>query len=481
MHGSSAHAGGWSALAVLLLGAFLPILDFNVVNLAIPAIRADLHATPAELQLVMNGYMSTYAVLLITGGRLGDRYGRRRMFMLGLAGFTTASALCGTAQTPAWLIAGRLLQAATATMMAPQVIASIRDIFPDHRLRVALALYGATFGLSFVAGQVVGGLIVEARPFGLPWQPVFLVNVPLGLAALAGARFVLRDSRSPNPQRMDVGGVAISSLALISLVLPLTEGRELGWPWWCFAMLAATPTLVAPFIRWESIVARRGGDPLVRIDLFRRPALALGAPIAMSFYTTSAMFLAFAVLLQEGEGLAPARSGLAIMPLSLSYLVLSLISPALVARFRICVTAIGMSTQCAGLLVIGATALTGAHGISTIGLVLMGAGFGIIMPTIVGTVVEGVEPEHAGLAAGIVMSSLQVGAASGVAVIGGVFFAELGRSPSLAAYRHAFAVATFTNAMLVAVGAVLAILLARSRTAGSERRRVDGLGRPGWP
>ncbi len=475
MRGETAgETGNWSTLAVLLLGAFLPILDFNVVNLAIPAIRADLHATPAQLQLVINGYMSIYAVLLITGGRLGDRFGRRRMFMLGLSGFTLASALCGTAQTPAWLIAGRLLQAGTATVMAPQVIASIRDIFPGHRLRVALALYGATFGLSFVAGQLVGGLIVQARPFGLSWQPVFLVNVPLGLLALAGARFTLKDTRAANPQRMDLAGVAISGAALLTLVLPLTMGRDLGWPWWCFALLAMTPALVTAFVRWELAVARRGGDPLVRIDLFRRPTMALGAPIAIAFYTTAVMFMLVAILLQDGERMAPAQSGLTIMPLSASYLAVSLVSASLVARLGSAVTAVGMAAQLAGLLVIAAAAFVGSAGISTVGLVLLGAGFGIIMPTIVGTVIGGVEPEHAGLAAGVVMSALQVGASSGVAIVGGVFFAALGPSPGVRDYRHAFALSTSANAALVAIGLALAIALGIStRTLKVFRDRDD--------
>ncbi|NJR80299.1 MFS transporter [Sphingomonas corticis] len=467
--GGASDRGDWAALAVLLLGAFLPILDFNVVNLAIPAIRSDLHASPSQLQLVMNVYMSTYAVLLITGGRLGDRYGRRRMFMLGLVGFTLASTLCGTARTPAWLIGGRMLQATTATVMAPQVISSIRHIFPGHRLRLALALYGATFGLAFVSGQVVGGLIVESRPFGLSWQPVFLVNVPLGLAALAGATLALEDTRSPNPQHLDLIGVAISSAALLSLVVPLTAGREAGWPAWCFASLAATPALVAAFVRWEVAVARRGGDPLVRVDLFRRPAMAFGAAIAAAFYTTSAMFMTIAILLQSGEHVAPAKSGLALMPMSASYFAVSLASASLAKRLGSAVTLLGMASQFAGLIVIGMGHGASGLGIPTAGLVLLGAGFGIIMPTIVGTVVGGVEPEHAGLAAGLVMSSLQVGASTGVAIVGGVFFATLGAGQH-DDYRRAFATATFANAALVALGVLAALCLVFAERRAATHR-----------
>jgi predicted MFS family arabinose efflux permease len=186
----------WLALPVLLTGAFLAILDFNVVNLALPAIRSDLGASSSEVQFVISAYAATYAVFLITGGRLGDLYGRRRMFLYGVAGFTIASVLCGIAWSPSVLVSGRILQGLTATAMAPQVLASIRVLFPPAEQGRALALYGATFGLANICGQVLGGVLVSAHPLGLAWQAIFLVNVPIGLVAIIGGLIFLSDSRS---------------------------------------------------------------------------------------------------------------------------------------------------------------------------------------------------------------------------------------------------------------------------------------------
>ncbi|WP_229185016.1 MFS transporter [Bradyrhizobium oropedii] len=202
----------WLALPVLLTGAFLPILDFNVVNLALPAIRGNLGATASEVQFVISAYAATYAVFLITGGRLGDLLGRRRMFLTGVAGFTIASVLCGIAWSPAMLVAARILQGLTATAMAPQVLASIRVLFPAAEQGRALGFYGATFGLANICGQVLGGVLVSAHPFGLAWQAIFLINVPIGLAAFLGALLFLTDSRAEHAQRLDIGGVILLSL-----------------------------------------------------------------------------------------------------------------------------------------------------------------------------------------------------------------------------------------------------------------------------
>src|ERR1700761_9748417 len=197
----------WLALAVLLTGAFLPILDFTIVNLALPSIRQSLGATSAQVQLVISAYAATYAVMLITGGRLGDLLGRKRMFLLGVAGFSVTSLLCGFAVSPTVLILGRILQALMATVMAPQVLASIRILFPPGEQTRALALYGATFGLANISGQVLGGALVLLHPFGFTWQAIFLINVPVGLVAFIGGLVFLRDSRAEHAQRLDIGGV----------------------------------------------------------------------------------------------------------------------------------------------------------------------------------------------------------------------------------------------------------------------------------
>ncbi|HTF68793.1 MAG TPA: MFS transporter [Edaphobacter sp.] len=227
----------WLALTVLLTGAFLPILDFTIVNLALPSIRQGLGANSAQVQFVISAYAATYAVMLITGGRLGDLFGRKRMFLIGVAGFSVASLLCGFAASPTALILGRILQPLTATVMAPQVLASIRILFSDPEQTRALALYGATFGLANICGQLLGGFLVSAHPFGYSWQSIFFINIPIGIVAFVGAVFVVKESRSLHARKLDFIGVMLISVTLGCLVYPSIERREAGWPKWMIGML----------------------------------------------------------------------------------------------------------------------------------------------------------------------------------------------------------------------------------------------------
>src|SRR5215471_17940384 len=304
-HASRGDPRRWLALPVLLTGAFLPILDFNVVNLALPAIRQDLGATSSEVQFVISAYAATYAVFLITGGRLGDLFGRQRMFLLGVVGFTVASVLCGIAWSPAVLISGRILQGLTATVMAPQVLASIRVLFPASEQGRALGLCGATFGLANICGQVLGGVLVSSQLFGFTWQAIFFINAPVGLAAFIGSLLFLPDSRAPNTQKPDIGGVALLSLTLALLIYPLIEGRESGWPAWIITMLAASPLALIAFIRFERWLSARGGAPLVELTFFCDGRFVAGIVMALAFYMLSSFYLTFSVYLQGGLHLAP--------------------------------------------------------------------------------------------------------------------------------------------------------------------------------
>ena len=483
----------WFALPVLLTGAFLPILDFNVVNLALPAIRQDLGATSSDVQFVISAYAATYAVFLITGGRLGDWLGRKQMFMLGVAGFTLASVLCGFAWSPAVLIAGRILQGLTATIMAPQVLASIRVLFPAAEQGRALGFYGATFGLANICGQVLGGVLVSAHPFGLAWQAIFLINVPIGLANIVGqilggvlvtsqpfgfswqaiflvnvpiglAAFVgslvwLGDSRADHAQKLDIGGVVLLSLTLCLLVYPLVEGRETGWPLWIVAMLLASPVALAGFIAFEDRLTGRGGSPLVELGLFRNGGFVIGILMALALYLLASFYLTFSVYLQAGLHLTPLDAGLATLPYAAGYFVASLASAAIMRRLGPRTLTLGFALQVVGF---GAVALSVA-GIVPVsvrcGLICAGLGFGIVMPTVIGAVIGKVDPRHAGLASGIAISTFQIASALGVAVIGGVFYSVLGSHTEPAAYAHAFAVALGCNVAFLALGGVLSLWL----------------------
>ena len=322
------------------------MLDFNVVNLALPAIRQNLGATSSEVQFVISAYAATYAVFLITGGRLGDLFGRKRMFLLGVAGFTLAFVLCGIAWSPFVLITGRVLQGLTATVMAPQVLASIRVLFPSAEQGRALALYGATFGLANICGQVLGGVLVSSQPFGLAWQAIFLINVPIGLAALIGSMLFLGDSRAERAQRLDIGGIVLLSLTLGLLVYPLVEGRESGWPAWMVAMLVASPIALVAFIRFEARLSARGGDPLVALSLFRNGGFAIGLVMALFFYTLSSFYLTFAVYLQSGLHRSPLEAGLATLPFAVGYFASSLASSHVMQRLGVRALTLASRSRC---------------------------------------------------------------------------------------------------------------------------------------
>jgi EmrB/QacA subfamily drug resistance transporter len=449
----------WLALPVLLTGAFLPIFDFNVVNLALPTIRQNLGATFSEAQFVISAYAATYAVFLITGARLGDWLGRKRMFTVGVAGFTLASALCGMAWSPGILIAGRILQGLTATAMAPQVLASIRVLFPPSEQGKALGLYGATFGLANILGQILGGVLVSSHPFGFTWQAIFLINVPIGLAAFIGSLLFLGDSKVDHAQKLDVGGVILLSATLCLLVYPLVEGRETGWPFWIVAMLVGSPVALIAFIRFERRLIGCGGAPLVDISLFRESGFAFGVAMALLYYMLSAFYLTFSVYLQGGLHLTPFDAGLRTLPFGIGYFLASFASASIMQRLGPRALTLGFVIQVLGF---GAVALTVAGvltGYLEPGLVVAGVGFGIVMPSVIKVVIGGIDPQYAGLASGIVISTFQIGAALGVAIIGGVFFSVLGTGQGLVSYSRAFAVALGCNIALLAIGGLLSLWL----------------------
>ena len=453
----------WLALAVLLTGAFLPILDFNVVNLALPAIRQNLGATSSELQFIISAYAATYAVFLITGGRLGDWLGRKRMFTLGVAGFTLASVLCGFAWSPAVLITGRILQGLTATAMAPQVLASIRVLFPPSEQGKALGLYGATFGLANIVGQILGGVLVSSHPFGFTWQAIFLINIPIGVAAFIGSLVFLKDSRADHAQKLDLGGVLLLSATLGLLVYPLVEGRDSGWPLWIIAMLVVFPVALIAFILFERRLMRRGGSPLVDISLFRERGFAIGVAMALVYYMLSAFYLTFSIYLQGGLSLTPLEAGLRTIPFGIGYFVTSFLSAAIMRRLGPRALTLGFLIQILGFGSV-VLAVTGPlAGYLEIGLVVAGVGFGIVMPSVIKAVIGGIDQRHAGLASGIVISTFQIGSALGVAIIGGIFFSVLGAGRALSDYSHAFAIALGCNVILLMLGAVLSFWLPTPR------------------
>jgi MFS family permease len=274
----------WRALPVLLVGSFLASLNVFIVHIALPAMRGDLGARSTELQFVVAGYGIGYSVFLITGGRLGDLFGRKRVFLLGLTGFTLASALCGLATTPTLLIAARVLQALTAATLVPQVLAIIRVEFSAAERPLAIGLYGTSMGVASIVAQLLGGLLITLDLFGWSWRWIFLVNIPCGLVAVVVAARMLRESRPPTRPTLDLMGVGLVSLGLCLLLYPLVEGREAGWPAWSWAMLVATLPVLGGFVGYERHVVRRGRSPLVALHLFQVATVTLGLVVSVAFF-----------------------------------------------------------------------------------------------------------------------------------------------------------------------------------------------------
>jgi MFS family permease len=461
-------------LAVLLSAWFLAQFDFFVVNVAADAFRRGLGAGPAELELIVGGYAFSYAAGMITGGRLGDRFGHRRVFVAGVLAFTAASLLCGAAQGPLALVAARLLQGLAGALMVPQVLALITDVFPPHARGRALGWHGAVGGLGSIAGQVLGGLLLDADVLGLGWRVIFLVNVPVGIvAAVLAARLL----PGPGAARGRTGGQdPLGALGLAAglglLLVPLALGRDQGWPAWTWASMAAGAALLGLVGGWQRHLAGHGGAPVLDVTLFRsRSYLAgIGAVTAFMAYFASFMFT-LSLLLQGGLGLGALQAGLVFAPMGVLFGATALLGPRLVDRYGPLVTVYGCGAVALGLLLlvlrVGAAGGPAGTGWIVVALALIGLGNGLVLPRLIGISLTDVRPGRAGVAAAVLTTAQQFAGAAGVAVLGTVFFAAAG--PSVDAVRGMRRAALLDIALI----AVVALLVARL-TGAVRRRRVVG-------
>lgn len=457
----------WLMLAVVLSATFMYAFDLNVVNVALPSLQHDLRAGPMALELVVGGYAFTYAAGLVTGGRLGDLFGYRRMFLTGMAAFTVASLLCGLSASPAQLVAARLLQGLTAAVMVPQVLAIITATFhPAERTR-ALAWFGVTGAVSGVAGQVLGGLMLDADIVGLGWRAIFLVNLPVGAVVLGAARRLLvRGTTGRRPSLDPVGVVGISGALALALV-PLTLGRSQGWPAWTWTALAASVPAMTLALGYERRLARRGGSPLVDLSLFGSRAFSAGIGIAVAFmaFFVSSIFV-MSLLLQSGLGLSPLAGGMSFGPFCLAAVGTALAGRKLIARYGApAVIRAGCAISATGTTLLGsALAAQGgsvAIGWLVAGLGIIGAGNSLILTAYLGATLSAVRPDQAGLASGTLNTIQQFAGSLGLAVIGAVFFALVGDHPGPAQYAHGTEAVAWISLALVAAMAALTTLLPR--------------------
>ncbi|MBN3137782.1 MFS transporter [Pectobacterium punjabense] len=459
---TTANSPPWLGLSVLLMAGFVTIFDLFVVNVAIPSMQADLGASFAQIGFIVAGYELAFGVLLITGGRLGDVFGRRRLFVVGMVGFTIASALCGLAPDAGFLIGARLLQGLTAALLFPQVYASIRVNFNGHDSRRAFGLLGMTLGLAAIAGQVLGGWLVHANLFGLGWRSIFLINVPIGLLAIVTARFI-PESRTPQRPSLDWTGVALVSIGLTLLLVPLIEGPGQGWPTWCLWILVAAVVLLGIFYRQQERRRMAGHLPLVDMRLLAQRRFLLGVLLVLLVYSTSSsFFLCFALLVQTGLGLDPFLAGSIFAPCSVGFVLASLAAPRLIARWGTLAIIAGALVYAVAIgLLVTQVQLAGADLVATRlipVLIVVGAGQGLIMTPLLNLVLGFVDGPQAGMASGVISTVQQVGAALGVAVVGILFGPALATGDGAVAQAGQY-VSAFVVGMLYNVGAALLVCI----------------------
>lgn len=427
---ADARVGGRAAslaLLVVLFASFMDLLDVTIVTVAAPHIAADLNASPAQLQWMLAAYTLALGSGLITGGRIGDDYGRRRVFLAALAAFAVASAACALAPTAGALIAVRAVQGLAGGFMVPQVFGIIRSSFEPAAMAKAFGAYGAVQGLASVAGPLIGGALVDADLWGLGWRTIFWINIPVALVALVLGWWVLPDSRAAARSRLDGVGALLAAVGVLLVLLPLVQGRDWGWPTWGWALLAAGVLVLAGFLRYESALARRGGEPVLDPDLLRvRPFVAGLAASVLFFGGLASFFLVVSIYLQAGTGRSAWDTGLVILPYAIGAMLTSGAGVALAARAGRALLLTGSLTLAASQALLwwlvrdGSTTpgywpLAGA-------MFLGGLGLGLGAPIRVNVVLAGVPGRRAGAAGGVLSTVNQIGGAVGVAVLGTVFF-----------------------------------------------------------
>jgi MFS family permease len=476
---------GGLMLAVLLLGQSMCIIDVLVVNVAVPSIGASLHASGASLQLIVGGYTIAYAMLLITGARLGDRYGRRRVYQAGVIAFTAASLACALAPDGQLLVVFRFAQGAGAAALVPQVFSLIQLRFTGPARARALSAYVAVLSAGAVVGLVLGGVVVSANLFNLGWRPIFGINVPIGIAlALAVPRLIPPDvPRTDRPgtaiqvRRLDVAGLLVAGPAVLLVVLPLVLGREAGWPAWSFGCIAAGLLAGAGFVLVERRVAARGGDPLLNLDVLRAPGLPPGlAALAVTQVAYGGLLFAFTLYLQAGLGDSALRAGLTYVPMAVTFGLVGYWWRRLPAAARRVIVPAGLIVSTLAYLGLAAAVRGGTQGGSVpITLAVAGLGLGLSVGPLLTQALAHVPPTRAADASGLLTTTVQLGQLMGVTVLGSVYLTRA------AAVTSTAVAASTAMAGSAAAGAVTAgTVTAGTVTAGSAAAGLAMSGTATW-
>lgn len=417
----------WWVLAIVVSAQFMFGVDAFIVNVAIPTIAAELHASSAQIEAVIAIYLIAYATLVVTGGRLGDIHGTRNVFIAGVLGFTLTSLWCGLAQSGPELIVARLAQGATAALMVPQVLATLHLLFTDASRARAFAIYGIVLGLAGAAGFLLGGLLVTLDLAGLGWRAVFFVNVPFGAAIIAAALRLMPTVPRRAGTRLDIPGAVVLFAGLLCLIGPLLFGHDLHWSPLVWLVMATGIVILAAFLRLERSVARRGGMPLIDLSLLSDPAFMRGLAAVFSFFFANLSFyLIMTMFMQKALRIPPLSAGLVFIPLALTFVVASRHSGVRAKHRGTRVLIEGCALQIIGLVILVAAieAVTAPSAVVlALVLTVFGYGQGLVMAPLSSAVLSTVKPASAGAGSGMYGTTTQIANAAGVAVIGAVFFA----------------------------------------------------------
>lgn len=465
-----AGTGASVALLVVLFGSFMDLLDATIVTIAAPAIAQDLGASESQIQWTIAAYVLALGAGLITGGRLGDQYGRKRLFMIGLAGFMVTSALCALAAGPGILIIMRAAQGLAAGIMVPQVFGIIRASFAPRERTKAFGAYGAVQGLASVAGPLLGGLLVDADLFGLGWRTIFWINVPVSILALIIGAKVLPESRAASTARLDLLGAVLAASGILLLLLPVIQTETWGWTWVSYVLVAAGIVVLATFLTYEGRLAARGNEPVFDPALLRVRAFTGGLGASVLFFGgIGSFFLTLSVYLQNGTGRTALETGLVILPYALGSIITSGLGVALAAKAGRALLIAGSVSIAVSQLVLWAIIKDGSDPgfwLLALALFIGGLGLGLAAPILVSVVLAGVPGRNAGAAGGVLSTVNQIGGAIGIAVLGTVFFTtaagSTNSSPDLIDYSNALSIVLLVSAGLYVVAALVMFALPKS-------------------
>jgi EmrB/QacA subfamily drug resistance transporter len=483
----------WLGLFAVLAAILMNLLDSTIVNVAAPAIRADLGGSYTDLQWVVAGYTLALAVGLLTGGRLGDMFGRKRMIMIGIIGFLAASIACAMAPTMPVLIVSRVVQGLVGAIMIPQGFGLIRDLFSPQQMGKAFAALGPVIGLSTIAGPIAAGLLVDANLFGTGWRMIFFINAPLAAFALAAGRIALPGATTTQlenrPKRLDLAGVALAAVGMFLLVFPLVQGQELGWPTWTLVMLAAAVPVIGTFAAHQLRQRRSGRTPLVELSVFARRSYTSGVLFVVVFFgAIVGLSLAVGLFLQLGLGYSPTRASLTMAAWALGAFLGSGFSAAAMAKLGRRILHLGLALMAVGgaalyVVLDAAGTMVGTWHLAA-PLLVFGVGMGMIFVPLFDIIMGEIGDREVGSASGLLESIQQAGASLGVAVLGTVFFSVAGPTTGHgvldpAGSVEAAGVVTLLTLVLTAVSFGLGFLLPRrARGHAAPETPAAGQGTP---